>query len=249
VLVILGVYFLPTIVAARHHNSSAIFILNLLLGWTFIGWVIALVWACTASDQPLRGEMEYGVDDKGLRQNINRAQAAGSQQRLFWSRWTVISIIVASIVVSAWLYNSQTTPTAPIALTTSTEPATPQQQQPRNGTTTTAVASDDVKNPANDWLLAQSNAGRADMLGKVVGDKCKGKTAFYQGTIKSNSHASVDPRPKLPTLPGTENDTFWSIMCYDGRSFEVEVHPDGSGQVLECAVLKTTHAGECFKKF
>lgn len=42
-------YFLPAIVAiARsHHNALAIFILNLLLGWTFLGWVVALAWAGT----------------------------------------------------------------------------------------------------------------------------------------------------------------------------------------------------------
>jgi Superinfection immunity protein len=42
-------YFLPWIVAGtrNHHNRGAIFVLNVLLGWTFVGWVIALVWACT----------------------------------------------------------------------------------------------------------------------------------------------------------------------------------------------------------
>ncbi len=39
------VYFLPAIVASGKKNSGAIFVLNLLLGWTFVGWVIALVWA------------------------------------------------------------------------------------------------------------------------------------------------------------------------------------------------------------
>src|SRR5215472_16652098 len=40
-------YFLPTIIARkRHHrNIQGIFVLNLLLGWTLIGWVGALVWA------------------------------------------------------------------------------------------------------------------------------------------------------------------------------------------------------------
>lgn|SRR3990167_5833236 len=40
-------YFLPSFVGAKKKNANAIFILNLLLGWTFIGWIIALVWACT----------------------------------------------------------------------------------------------------------------------------------------------------------------------------------------------------------
>jgi FtsH-binding integral membrane protein len=48
-LIMLAGYFLPWMVAwvRSHHNSGAIGVLNLLLGWTFVGWVIALVWACT----------------------------------------------------------------------------------------------------------------------------------------------------------------------------------------------------------
>lgn len=44
------VYFLPSIVSnsRRHHQQPAIFMLNLFLGWTFLGWVAAMVWACTA---------------------------------------------------------------------------------------------------------------------------------------------------------------------------------------------------------
>jgi hypothetical protein len=40
-------YFLPSIIAfARSkRDSSSILVLNLLLGWTAIGWVIALIWA------------------------------------------------------------------------------------------------------------------------------------------------------------------------------------------------------------
>jgi hypothetical protein len=43
----LGLYFLPTIVGYSKSNAGAIFLLNLFLGWTFIGWVVALVWAST----------------------------------------------------------------------------------------------------------------------------------------------------------------------------------------------------------
>ena len=47
---LLGLYFLPAIIAKRrgHHNSVAIFLTNLFFGWTFIGWVAALIWAATA---------------------------------------------------------------------------------------------------------------------------------------------------------------------------------------------------------
>ncbi len=40
-------YFLPAIVAFARNKRDAvsILVLNLLLGWTAIGWVIALVWS------------------------------------------------------------------------------------------------------------------------------------------------------------------------------------------------------------
>lgn len=43
----LGIYFLPTVVGRAKRNVGAIFALNLLLGWTLVGWVVALVWAMT----------------------------------------------------------------------------------------------------------------------------------------------------------------------------------------------------------
>lgn len=48
----LVLYFLPTIVGRQKHNAGAIFVLNLLLGWTIIGWVVAMVWAVTKEPQP-----------------------------------------------------------------------------------------------------------------------------------------------------------------------------------------------------
>ncbi len=50
VVAVLALYFLPAIIANRrnHHNENAIAVLNLLLGWTFIGWVVALVWSVSA---------------------------------------------------------------------------------------------------------------------------------------------------------------------------------------------------------
>jgi hypothetical protein len=34
----------------------AIFFLNLFLGWTFLGWVAAFVWACTSNTKANRQE-------------------------------------------------------------------------------------------------------------------------------------------------------------------------------------------------
>lgn len=44
-------YFLPWVVALgrKHNNALAIFLLNLLLGWTMLGWVIALIWSATSN--------------------------------------------------------------------------------------------------------------------------------------------------------------------------------------------------------
>lgn len=49
-----GIYVLPTIVAYRRHHRQtlAITVLNVVLGWTLLGWVVALVWACTTDVEP-----------------------------------------------------------------------------------------------------------------------------------------------------------------------------------------------------
>lgn len=48
-LISAGLYGLPAITAwyRSHHNMAAITTLNLLLGWTVIGWIGALIWALT----------------------------------------------------------------------------------------------------------------------------------------------------------------------------------------------------------
>lgn len=45
-LFLFGIYFLPTFVGWGKRNGTAIFMLNLFLGWTALGWVGALIWAC-----------------------------------------------------------------------------------------------------------------------------------------------------------------------------------------------------------
>lgn len=55
IFIVAILYFIPTIIALirRKENSLAIFFLNFLLGWTFVGWVIALVWS-VAKDRKIQ---------------------------------------------------------------------------------------------------------------------------------------------------------------------------------------------------
>jgi len=50
VLALFLLYFVPVFVAhhRQHHQRLAISVLTLFAGWTALGWLIALVWACTA---------------------------------------------------------------------------------------------------------------------------------------------------------------------------------------------------------
>jgi hypothetical protein len=60
-LLVLGgaVYFLPSIIAGMRNHPSivAIVLLNTLAGWTFIGWLVSLIWSVinqpTASVPPV----------------------------------------------------------------------------------------------------------------------------------------------------------------------------------------------------
>ncbi|MFA4889502.1 MAG: superinfection immunity protein [Candidatus Omnitrophota bacterium] len=49
IVLIFGLYFLPFLIASlrQHKNILAIFLLNLALGWTFLGWIAALIWSVT----------------------------------------------------------------------------------------------------------------------------------------------------------------------------------------------------------
>jgi len=51
-------YFLPTIngKSRKHPNTDSIFLLNLFLGWTLMGWVVALVWSASAISKPVEAK-------------------------------------------------------------------------------------------------------------------------------------------------------------------------------------------------
>lgn len=53
--ILLWLTFLPTFIAYRreHPNRIPILLVNLFFGWTLVGWVVALVWACIAFAEPV----------------------------------------------------------------------------------------------------------------------------------------------------------------------------------------------------
>jgi hypothetical protein len=52
--ILLGMYLLPTIIAAArgHRQTGAIAGLNILLGWTVLGWIGSFVWSLTTPAPP-----------------------------------------------------------------------------------------------------------------------------------------------------------------------------------------------------
>ena len=74
-ILVLFLYFIPTIAGYDKKNVGAIFALNLFLGWTLIGWVVALVWACTNDDKPAQAVVSDPLDRiKKLRELLNQGQ-------------------------------------------------------------------------------------------------------------------------------------------------------------------------------
>ena len=64
-------YVIPSIIAlfrAKSH-TFAIILLNLFFGWTFIGWVVALVWAATKDLAPIQKPLDEAV--AGFKQFVN----------------------------------------------------------------------------------------------------------------------------------------------------------------------------------
>ncbi len=53
-LALLALYFVPSFVAWRRtaKATAGVVIVNVFLGWTFIGWVVALAWAAIGEPRP-----------------------------------------------------------------------------------------------------------------------------------------------------------------------------------------------------
>lgn len=54
-VVVVGLYLMPSFLAAKRKCKSGmgILIINFTLGWTFVGWVVALIWAVIGEPKPV----------------------------------------------------------------------------------------------------------------------------------------------------------------------------------------------------
>jgi hypothetical protein len=62
IIVGIGLYLLPALIAAardKTHGAAGVFLLNIFLGWTLIGWLVAFMWACSG-DAPSRRDAVTG---------------------------------------------------------------------------------------------------------------------------------------------------------------------------------------------
>ena len=62
--VLIFIYFIPSILARDKFQFKLIFLLNLLLGWTGLGWLISLFWAIKAKSKTIEAiDLEEDIED------------------------------------------------------------------------------------------------------------------------------------------------------------------------------------------
>jgi hypothetical protein len=88
-LMLLALYFLPTLIARDKKGATGIFLLNFFLGWTFFGYMIALLWALAADPKPadtsaaLAGEL-LRLEDLQRRGALSWAEYERQKTRLLY---------------------------------------------------------------------------------------------------------------------------------------------------------------------
>lgn len=89
-IVILIAYFIPTAVAVNrdHPSQGGIIVLNIFLGWTFIGWVISLAWSLSDTGRDQKEALEQGRQSyqecSATDQHSNTEDQSAGYQTTYW---------------------------------------------------------------------------------------------------------------------------------------------------------------------
>jgi hypothetical protein len=88
-----AVYFLPSIVAGvrdKAHGTGGVVLINIFLGWTLIGWLLAFIWACSGrtAAEDRREEQRHaellrslgGSPTPSIARPLNKAQRAEAEK-------------------------------------------------------------------------------------------------------------------------------------------------------------------------
>jgi hypothetical protein len=74
------IYFFPSILGFHKRNATSIILLNLFLGWTLIGWVIALVWATSKDTIVIEPIKKQNISEELSRLNSLKESGVLSEQ-------------------------------------------------------------------------------------------------------------------------------------------------------------------------
>ena len=91
------------------------------------------------------------------------------------------------------------------------------------------------ENKFNADLLKLAPDARAAKLAQYLGDFCIGTKPFAMGVTKEGP---------------AKGYAYWSLECAGGKSYAIQIAPDGKGAAIECSELKSQGEGrECYKTF
>jgi hypothetical protein len=83
VILVIGLYFLPVLVGATRSvpNIGSIAVINFFLGWTFIGWVVAMAMASRSQPAPVHVHQQQTQGGPELDDVVAKAIAEHEQRR------------------------------------------------------------------------------------------------------------------------------------------------------------------------
>ncbi|MGP8251147.1 MAG: superinfection immunity protein [Terracidiphilus sp.] len=109
VLVLALLYFMPSYIGRKKRNAGAIFLINLLTGWSVIGWIIVYIWARTE-------EPAQGVASQPQAAALPAVQGNARAGKLGFLALIAAASVLA-IIFGVWLHNG------PNSSSTSASPA------------------------------------------------------------------------------------------------------------------------------